>query len=273
MPRILSQILAAAVAAFACGLAGAHGGSAASSSAVAESAPLPPDQISQEIKDALAAADRPAADKALDAGRRPEQMLAFFGIRPGMKVADLFAGGGYTTELLSRVVGPTGTVYSQEPVFPPESQQIEQAWSTRLAQPTFKNVIAVHQSFGSDDLLPAKPGSLDAIIVNMNYHDLVLLGVDRDKLNAEMFRALKPGGVYGIIDHSAKNGSGLKDISLHRIDEGLLIDEVEKAGFRLAAASSALRHPEDDRTWVTAPRAAGERRGTSDRFMLKFVKS
>jgi len=272
MPRIVLQVLAAAFAVLACGLATAQAASTASSSVVAESAPLPPDQISQEIKDALAAVDRPAADKALDAGRRPEQMLAFFGIRPGMKVADLFAGGGYTTELLSRVVGPTGTVYSQEPVFPPESQQIEQVWSTRLSQPTFKNVIAVHKSFGSDDLLPVKPGSLDAIIINMNYHDLVLLGVDRDKLNAEMFRALKPGGVYGIVDHSAKAGSGLKDISLHRIDEGLLVNEVETAGFRLAAASGALRHPEDDRTWVTAPRAAGERRGTSDRFMLKFVK-
>ena len=84
MPRIVVQVLAAAFAVLACGLAAAQ---AASSSAVAESAPLPPDQISQEIKDALAAADRPAADKALDAGRRPEQMLAFFGIRPGMKVA------------------------------------------------------------------------------------------------------------------------------------------------------------------------------------------
>src|SRR5271166_4666290 len=221
---------------------------------VQESAPVPADQIPQAIKDSVNSPDRPAADKSLDAGRKPDQMLAFFGIAPGMKVADLFAGGGYTTELLSRAVGPTGTVYSQEPVFPPESQQIEQVWSTRLSQPTFKNVIAVHKSFGSDDLLPVKPGSLDAIIINMNYHDLVLLGVDRDKLNAEMFRALKPGGVYGIVDHSAKAGSGLKDISLHRIDEGLLVNEVETAGFRLAAASGALRHPEDDRTWVTAPR-------------------
>lgn len=174
--------------------------------------------------------------------------------------------------MISRIVGPTGTVYSQEPIFPPESQQIEQTWSARLSQPIFKNVVSIHKNFGSDPLLPAAPGSLDAVVINMNYHDLVLLGIDRDKLNAEMFRALKSGSVYGIVDHSAKNGSGLKDISLHRIDEGLLVEEVQKAGFRLAAASSALRHPEDDRTWVTAPRAAGERRGTSDRFMLKFVK-
>ncbi|HBZ69169.1 MAG TPA: SAM-dependent methyltransferase [Deltaproteobacteria bacterium] len=226
----------------------------------------------QTIRAAQEAPGRPAADKALDAGRQPGQMLVFFGIRPGMRVADLFAGGGYTTELLSRVVGPTGAVYSQEPIFPPEFQQIEQAWSTRLSQPDFKNVVQVHKSFDSDDLLPVPPGSLDAILINMNYHDLVLRGVDRDKLNAEMFKALKSGGVYGIVDHSAKDGSGVKDVSLHRIDEAFLVEEVQKAGFRLAAASSALRHPEDDRTWVTSPRAAGERRGTSDRFMLKFVK-
>ncbi len=272
MSRIPSQAWAAAVGVLLFSFAGMRAASEESLSTVAEAAPLPENQIPQEIKDAVRAADRPAADKALDAGRQPDQMLAFFGIRPGMKVADLFAGGGYTTELLSRVVGPTGTVYSQEPIFPPQSQQIEQAWSARLAQPTLKNVIAIHKSFGSDDLLPAKPGSLDAILINMNYHDLVLQNVDRDKLNLEMFRALKPGGVYGIVDHSAKDGSGLKDLSLHRIDEGLLVAEVKKAGFRLAAASSALRHPEDDRSWVTSPRAAGERRGTSDRFMLKFVK-
>lgn len=92
MQRYLSHVLAAAVAALAASSAGTHAASAQSSSAVAESAPLPPGQIPQEIKNAQEATDRPAADKALDAGRRPEQMLAFFGIRPGMKVADLFAG-------------------------------------------------------------------------------------------------------------------------------------------------------------------------------------
>ncbi|HXG17485.1 MAG TPA: hypothetical protein VNN62_00220 [Methylomirabilota bacterium] len=86
--------------------------------AISESPPIPPDQIPQHIRDAVNAADRPAADKSLDAGRKPEQMLAFFGIQSGMNVADLSAGGGYTTELLSRAVGPTGTVYSQNPPFP-----------------------------------------------------------------------------------------------------------------------------------------------------------
>ncbi len=190
--------------------------------AVPESAPIPPDQIPQHIRDAVNAADRPAADRSLDVGRKPEQMLAFFGIQPGIKVADLSAGGGYTTELLSRAVGPTGTVYSQNPPFPPEFQQIGQAWTERLKNPVLKNVIAVNKSFGADDLLPVPPGSLDIVIMNMNYHDLVLRGIDRDKVNASVYKALKSGGVYAIVDHSAKDGSGAKDIELHRIDENFL---------------------------------------------------
>ena len=96
---------------------------------------------------------------------------------------------------------------------------------------------------------------------------MVIFKIDRDKVNTAVFKALKPGGFYDIIDHSAKDGSGIKDISLHRIDEKFLIDEVQKAGFKLAAASSALRHPEDDRTWMVF-----KKRGQTDRFMLKFVK-
>jgi predicted methyltransferase len=239
---------------------------------VQESAPIPPAQIPQNIKDAVNAPDRSEADKKLDAGRQPEQMLAFFGIRPGMKVADLFAAGGYSTELLARAVGPTGTVYSQNPTFPPEFQQIEQAWHDRLKNPVLKNVTAATKSFDADDLLAVPPGSLDAVLMNMNYHDLVLRAVDRDKVNAAVYKALKPGGEYAIVDHSAKDGSGTKDIELHRIDENFLINEVQKSGFKLVARSSALRHPDDDRTWVTSPRVVGERRGTSDRFMLKFTK-
>jgi predicted methyltransferase len=238
---------------------------------VKESAPLPADQMPAVIRDAVSAADRPDADKALDAGRQPEQMLAFFAVAPNMQVADLFAGGGYTTELLSRVVGPKGKVYSQEPIFPPEMQAIEKAWTDRLARPALANVVAVHKSM-ADDFLPAPPGSLNLVLINMNYHDLVLQNLDRDEINAAVFRALRKGGIYGIIDHSAKPGGGPESLQLHRIDEAFLTQEVEKAGFKLAAASSALRNPADDRTWSTSPRVAGEKRGTSDRFMLKFVK-
>jgi predicted methyltransferase len=163
-------------------------------------------------------------------------------------------------------------VYSQNPPFPPEFQQIEQTWKERLKNPLLQNTIAVSQSFDAEALLPASPGSLDLVVMNMNYHDLVLRGFDRAKVNAAVYRALKPGGTYGLVDHSAKDGSGVQDIALHRIDEQVVMNEIQQAGFTLVAKSSALRHPEDDRTWVASPRMAGERRGTTDRFMLLFKK-
>jgi predicted methyltransferase len=240
--------------------------------AIPESAAIPQDRIPQHIRDAVNATDRPATDKNLDAGRQPEQMLTFFGIQPGMKVADLWAGTGYTTELLSRIVGTSGMVYSQNPPLPPEFQPIVQAWTDRLKNPVLKNVSAVNKSFVADDVLLAPPGSLDVVVMNMNYHDLVLRNIDRAKVNAAVAQALKAGGAYAIIDHSAKDGSGVKDLELHRIDEQFLISEVQKAGFTLVARSSALRHAGDDRTWSASPRVAGERRGTTDRFMLLFKK-
>lgn len=225
------------------------------------------------IRDAVAAPDRPDADKALDAGRKPAELLAFFGVAPGMQVADLWAGGGYTTELLARVVGPKGKVYSQEPVFPPELRQIEDAWSARLAKPVLANVIGVHEGL-SGNFLPAPANSLDVVVINMNYHDLVIQKADRAKLNATVFKALKKGGVYGVVDHSAKAGATQEEsLALHRIDEAFVKAEVEKAGFELAASSDVLRNPADDRAWNTSPRTGvTEKRGTSDRFVLKFVK-
>jgi len=236
-----------------------------------EAPPLAADKIPAPIHDAVFAADRPQTDKALDSGRQPAQMLAFFGAEPGMVAADLYAGGGYTTELLARVAGPKGKVYSQEPIFPPEMKTIEDAWTSRLQKSTLANVVGVHKPL-SDDFIPATAGSLDLVVVNMNYHDWVLQKLDRDKINTTVFRALRKGGVYGIVDHSAKPGSGEESLQLHRIDEAFVTSEVEKAGFKLDAASSALRHPADDRTWSTSPRTAAEKRGTSDRFMLRFVK-
>ncbi len=256
-----SAMIAIAIAAI-----GANAMNPSIQATVMQTAPIPENQIPENIKDAVASPERPADDKALDAGRKPEQMLAFFGIKPGMKVADLFAGGGYTTELLSRAVGPTGTVYSQNGPFPEKFKKIGDVWHARLKR--LSNVVEVDKPFDAPDLLPVPPNTLDAVLINLNYHDLVGRKVDRAKVNGAVFAALKPGGVYGIVDHSAQAGSGDRDTAtLHRIDENFLIEEVEKSGFKLDAESSALRHPEDDRTWFVFAH-----RGETDRFMLKFVK-
>jgi predicted methyltransferase len=235
----------------------------------AETAPIPASQIPKEVTDAINSPDRPAADKALDAGRRPDQIMAFYGIKPGMKVADIFAGGGYMTELFALVVGPKGTVYSQNIPFPEQFKKVGDQWDERLKKPALKNVVKISKPFDAPDLLPVPPDSLDAVIIHLNYHDIVGFKMSTENLNAAVFKALKPGGIYGIVDHSAQAGTGdTQTTTLHRIDEDFLIKDVEKAGFKLAGASSALRHPEDDRTWLVF-----KHRGQTDRFMLKFTKA
>jgi predicted methyltransferase len=234
-----------------------------------EAPPIPSAQIPEDITAAINSPERPAADKALDAGRKPDQILAFYGIKPGMKVADIFAGGGYMTELFARIVGPKGAVYSQNAPFPAQFKKVGDQWNERLKEPALKNVVKVSKPFDAPDMLPVPPDSLDAVIIHLNYHDLVGFKMNRDNVNAAVFKALRPGGIYGIVDHSAPAGTGAADTAtIHRIDEDFLIKDVEKAGFKLYGASSALRHPEDDRTWLVF-----KHRGETDRFMLKFVKA
>jgi predicted methyltransferase len=220
--------------------------------------------------DVAAAADRSAADRALDPGRRPEALLEFADVRPGMRVADLGAGGGYTTELLARAVAPTGVVYAQNSRFILE-RFAAKPWSERLAKPVMANVVRVDRDF--DEPLPPEVGGLDRVVMVLFYHDTVWMGVDRARMNETVFRALKPGGLYVVVDHAARSGSGYADVrTLHRIEESVVRAEIEAAGFQLARESDFLRNAADPRDWNDSPTAAGDRRGTSDRFALAFVK-
>ena len=226
--------------------------------------------VSPELRAVELAADRSDDDKALDRGRRPAETLAFFGIVPGNKVAELGAGGGYTTELLARLVGPNGKVWGQNSRFLLE-RFAEAPWSARLAKPVMANVVRVDREFAEP--LPPEAKNLDAVLVVLFYHDTVWLEVDRTKMNKAVFDALRPGGVYGIVDHSGRDGTGASESkTLHRIEERVVRQEVEAAGFRLAAEGSFLRNPTDTRDWNDSPTAAGDKRGTSDRFVLKYVK-
>jgi len=226
--------------------------------------------VPDPVRAIVAAPDRSEADRALDAGRHPAEMLAFFRVAPGMKVAELGAGGGYTTELLARAVGTTGVVYAQNSKFILE-RFAAKPWSERLAKPVMKRVVRVDREF--DDPLPAEARGLDAVFMVLFYHDTVWLKVDRASMNKAIFAALKPGGIFAVIDHSAKSGTGLAEVqTLHRIDEQTLKDEIERAGFALGREGDFLRNPGDARDWNDSPTAAAERRGTSDRFVLEFVK-
>src|SRR5262245_5819663 len=196
---------------------------------------------------AIDAPDRSAEGRALDAGRHPAQTLAFFGIRPGARVAELGAGGGYTTELIARVVGPDGAVYGQNSPFILE-RFAEKPWSLRLAKPVMVGVKRLDRPF--DDPFPANVRDLDAVLIVLLYHDTVWMKADRARMNKAVFEALAPGGVYGIVDHSAAPGSGVSDVeTLHRIDEQVVRKEVEAAGFQLAAEADFMSNPQDARDW------------------------
>jgi predicted methyltransferase len=218
----------------------------------------------------VAAPDRTDADRALDEGRHPAALLAAMGVRPGDRVADLMAGGGYTTELLARAVGPTGVVYGQNNTWVLE-RFAAAPWAERLARPVNTNVTRLDAELEAP--FGAAVGDLDLVSMVLFYHDSVWLKVDRPAMNAAIFAALKPGGRYVVVDHSARAGTGLADVeTLHRIDEGVVKAEVEAAGFRLVESASFLRNPADTRDWSASPGKAAERRGTSDRFVFVFEK-
>jgi predicted methyltransferase len=218
----------------------------------------------------VAAPDRTDADRALDAGRNPAALLAFAGIRPGMRVAELMAGGGYTTELLARAVAPDGRVWAQNNRLVLE-RFAATPWSNRLARPALRNVVRVDREL--EDPLPPDAHDLDVVVMVLFYHDAVWMDVDRDRMNRAVYSHLRPGGLYVIVDHSGRPGTGTSEVkTLHRIDETAVRAEVERAGFRLARSADFLRNPADPRDWNDSPSAAGPRRGTSDRFVLAFER-
>jgi predicted methyltransferase len=214
----------------------------------------------------VASADRTAADRKTDERRKPADLLAFMGVRPGMTVMDVSASGGYTTELLARAVGPSGKVIGQSlvpaagPQAPPPAPFVE-----RQKNPRFAHMSFVRRPF-EDPVPPELYGKLDLVTFMFNYHDMGHLKVDRDKLNRSVFAGLKPGGLYVIADHSGRAGTGISESgTLHRIEEAFVIREVQAAGFKVVAHGEFLHNPQD-------PRDVAEPSYPKDEFVLKFVK-
>lgn len=209
---------------------------------------------------------RPAEDRDRDATRKPDEVIEFLGIGFGDKVADLLCGGGYYTRILTPLVGTYGEVYAgNNPFF---QRFGEEALTALLAEPGFENVNRIDGPV--DELALPMDGSMDAVIIVLAYHDLWLTDENRDELNRRVFASLKPGGVYGIIDHHAAAGSGTDVIeSLHRIEDSVIIDEISAAGFELAARGNFLGNPGDDRSLRIFDPSV---RGNTDRFVLRFEK-
>jgi predicted methyltransferase len=218
---------------------------------------------------AIADIARPAADRERDAERKPGELLAFAQIDPGDKVGDYIMGGGYVTRLLAIATGHEGKVYAFQPdefiAFRPEyGTEQEEA-----AAPYPDRVVALRGPMAA----PPFPEPLDTIITVMNLHDLYIGAMPEGtgpKATAALYAALKPGGTLVLVDHSAKDGSGVGDTDkLHRIDKQAAIDALTNAGFVLEEESDLYRHPDDPRTANVFDPAI---RGKTDQFTLRFRK-
>jgi predicted methyltransferase len=256
--------------------------------ALAGCASTPAPLTTAQIDAIVASPDRSDFDRINDRRRKPEQMLAFIGVRPGMVALDLVAAGGYTTELLARAAGPEGRVYGQgaprvsrppppqpegaavpPPAAPPPAAAGSRpTLATRAQNPKAGNIVAVTRPF--EDPVPPEVAAagLDLVTLMFNYHDLGHMGVDRDRMNRAVFAALKPGGAYVIADHSGRPGTGISEAgTLHRVEEAFVRQEVERAGFRVAAEGNFLRNPADPRDRNTPDPPMPK-----DEFVLRFVK-
>jgi predicted methyltransferase len=223
--------------------------------------------IPANIAAAVANPNRPQADRDRDAARKPGEVLAFAGVKPGEQVLELIPGGGYFTRVLSGAVGPKGHVTEGLPNLT-GAADVAQKSNGVAADPNFSNVSEAKFTVG--DL--AKLGPVDMVWTSQNYHDLHLARFNLDVVafDKAVYAALKPGGIFLIEDHAAVADSGL-DVpdKLHRINEDIVKKEVESAGFKLDGESDILRNSADDHTLLVFNPAI---RGKTDQFLLKFRK-
>lgn len=227
----------------------------------------PAERPSATVNDyALAIADplRPASEVARDPLRKPAEMLAFIGIEGGERIADVRPEEGYFSRLFARAVGPEGRVYAY---VPNQTAARENAFGDTLATdyPNVTRLTGALEAF-------AIPEPLDVVFMGQEYHDFVIdrFNVDVAAMNAAVFRALKPGGLYVILDHQAAAGAGTSVVgTLHRIEGSALRAQVEAAGFIFDGETSVVRNPEDDHSLSVFDEAI---RGRSDQFVYRFRK-
>lgn len=227
--------------------------------------------IPASIHAALADPSRPGADIARDPFRKPAEVLAFAGVRPGDRIVDFMSGGGYFTRLLARAVGASGRIYAYLPD--------EEVKNCDPAETDGTIALAHDRAYPNISLLASPvnafvaPEPLDMVWTAQNYHDLhdpFMAPVNLAVLNKRIYDSLKPGGVFLVIDHAAEAGSGLRDTNtLHRIDPAAIVREVKAAGFRLEARSDILRNPADSHALRVFDPGI---RGRTDQVVLKFRK-
>jgi len=218
------------------------------------------------VTKALADPSRTAEERALDAVRKPADVLTFSGVKPGQKVAEYLPGGGYFTKPLSAIVGPKGKIYALETT----TWGADNIASTKKATDGLSNVVLATSPLGQ---FAPPPQKADVFWTTLNYDDLHVpeyANVDIAAFNKHVFDSLKPGGTYIVVDHAAAAGAPADTpTTLHRIEKAQVIREVTAAGFKLASESPVLAHAEDDHSKVVFDKTI---RGKTDQFVLKFRK-
>ncbi len=231
----------------------------------------PASTVPEFIAAAIADPNRPAADRERDAGRKPAETVEFAGIKPGDQIAELLPGGGYFTRIFSKVVGDAGHVYALVPAPRADAPASTPDFAARVkalaADPNYSNVSVVVEPFSQ----LKTPVPVDLVWTSQNYHDLHNFpGLDLVVFNQMVFDALKPGGIYLILDHATAEGAGASETStLHRIDPETVKKEVLAAGFAFVGSSNLLRQTADTHTLKIFDPSI---RGRTDQFILKFRK-
>lgn len=228
---------------------------------------------SATVAGAVAAPGRNPSDIRLDASRKPAEVLAFAGIKPGMRAADVMAGTGYWTEIMARVVGPKGTVVAYEPnQFMPTDDKGKAIWAGLIARNA--NVTQTPYPF---DAFAAPAASLDFVMMNLVYHDLYwespqfkVPRTDPAAFLRVLYKAVKPGGTVLVIDHVAAPGDTRETVDkTHRIDPAVVKADFKAAGFVLDGESDLLRNPSDDRAKLVFDPSV---RGKTDRVVFRFKR-
>ncbi|HYD87017.1 MAG TPA: hypothetical protein VEA80_06060 [Vitreimonas sp.] len=259
----MKHILIAAIAALALAACNQQAQQADTEPATAEVSP-----DAANIVAAVADTRRPQPDRDRDAMRRPAEILAFARVEPGDRVGEIFPGGGYWTRMFAVAVGEEGRVY---PTIRPDGVAGEYETPVLAVAAEYPNAVMARTPY---DAL-AYPEPLDVVFTAQNYHDMPLTAYnlgDRAAMNRTAFAALKPGGYYIVIDHSAVAGAPVEtnaETTIHRIDEATVRREVEAAGFVFDGESDVLRNPADARTASVFDDSI---RGRTDQFVLRFRK-
>ena len=225
-----------------------------------------------DLAAAVAAPDRPAEQVKLDAVRKPAEVLAFAGLKPGDRAVDLFAGGGYYTEIMARAVGPKGGVLAWLAA-PETNPKMLEGWTALKARvPNAAYFVTPTNAFA----LPAS--AFDFAMIHLNYHDTYwesakyhFTRMDPDGFLKTVYQAMRPGGTVAVIDHVANPGGDPREVAdkLHRIDPAVIKADFARAGFVLDGESDLLRNPADDHSKLVFDPSI---RGVTDRVVYRFKK-